>query len=1191
MRWPGVLLFLAASLSAQPFPIKNSSPSSQVSATESLKLTAQAREALWLRSDLSTARELATKILAKYPSKRDALFVLMEAASLQADPETELDAAIRLCQQKFDGDSRITIAAARILSLAANTEQFRAAIPRLKVLVSNDFALGNYIRSALLAAAMDGAPGLSPLKLAVDSGLVTDWRVAGPFGKFGNVDFEQKWEPEQDDLRKDDSDGRKTESLRFDDGSFVLPEYFKRKGVFYAAASLRVSDGGTRILRVQSPGTIEVFIDEVSVLRKDNRFRNHGEILRVSLQMRPGRHRLLVKFLPYAMPFQVSVVKSLPGTAVKARMKVPEESGQTAEDAYISGALKYWAGSFEASVRELRNLENASAKFLLAAAWNHISEDAPEAGNALRSGIALAPNALLLSYELAKAAFENRKADLSLQYLSAFETGPIRFAPATELLARVLAWKQDIARTADAYSKTITIHPSCSNLMDAFDWYSRQKRFEQANNIANLLSGCAPGSLDRVKVLSRAGEHEEAALEAEYLAQRYPLRREIQEFLVQELVLTGKSEQARTAAHNLASMAPNSETYTRIATSADIASALDSNGSGITKLGFYEPYRRDVWDLLKKKTADTRPASLVVNDRVTQLNADNSVLVYEHRVVRLRNREGVDQNREAQIPTGAEIIELRTLKADGSIVEPEFTNHKETITMPALMPGDAVEQEYVMTFPRGGVDGNPDKFQFTFGSFKMPVENSRFVVIAPEDQRLRAVPFGEPESESAIHDGQRILSWEMHSLPEAYEELSTPHMPLLPTVQIFAAEKGWEEIRDNLRDQFIQAVRIGFRVEEAAKLFSAGSDEERARQIYHYVASTIRSTRKTIVPGFIPSAERTLARRAGSRTAVMLAIARDLGLQADLVMAREVDSAIPAVPHLRAYPRPLVMFRLATPGKPRNVLVDAEGDEHAFDLLPPDLETSDALNVALESAPKTQSPIIGLLRDPQQEHTVAEGDLKFDGEGTMTAHVNIRLGASRSAEARRQLTNADSVKRSEYFEQLASGIFQGASGVRGKSKNEGNTDLPLEVSFDCVIEDALNVDEPNTELNGIVPTFDLRKVYAKTESRTFPLFVDSPLFESLTLYVHVPASVSISAVTPESHQYSKFGNYLSFVKNVGENTLEFQREFNIPVQVILSKEYPQFLSFVTRTEKEEIKSLNLAVERRIISKPSTSLGR
>src|SRR5258708_124131 len=87
---------------------------------------------------------------------------------------------------------------------------------------------------------------------------------------------------------------------------------------------------------------------------------------------------------------------------------------------------------------------------------------------------------------------------------------------------------------------------------------------------------------------------------------------------------------------------------------------------------------------------------------------------------------------EVSLPPGAQLITARTWKPDGTFLEPENIEGKESISMPGVQVGDYVEYEFLQAHPSRG----PAQPGFTSASFyyqvaRMPNNWSTYTVLAP----------------------------------------------------------------------------------------------------------------------------------------------------------------------------------------------------------------------------------------------------------------------------------------------------------------------------------------------------------------------------------------------------------------------------------------------------------------------------
>ena len=380
---------------------------------------------------------------------------------------------------------------------------------------------------------------------------------------------------------------------------------------------------------------------------------------------------------------------------------------------------------------------------------------------------------------------------------------------------------------------------------------------------------------------------------------------------------------------------------------------------------FYVPYRRDGVDLVRRSAQRTFSGGAAVTlllDKVVFIQRDGPVSIYVHRITRPLNKEGISRYGEVSLPRGADLLELRTIKSSGEVIEPELAQQKPTISMPALEPGDAIEEEYVMHYPELG-QAAESAGAHTFGSFTAPILYSRLVLLnlpaARIQVREQAAP---PQPLVGESNGMVIRIWEHNNIAQTIAESYLPGINLLPTVTIAAAEKTL----DGLRDELIEATRTGLHVNEAAAelhlLQGFGwqnlVEAEKAKRLYRFVTSKIDSTG----PDWANSpAEDTLSNGQGSRTMALLALARSAGLKTSLMLAHKVDQRCGKEHDFSCYTEPLVRFWLAA-GEP--VDVDAESDDLPFGAIPPSLNLRDALLVSLAGGRREEN---GNRKPPGQD--------------------------------------------------------------------------------------------------------------------------------------------------------------------------------------------------------------------------------
>src|ERR1051326_8718912 len=373
--------------------------------------------------NLPAAANAADARLRHSPRDSVALLVRTETAELQERPEVVWDSAMRICALPAAPELH-DLASNRVLQHAANSVAFNAVLRRVKsaAAIHNDCTFN--LRLALLAAASDGA-NIDLDTSALATGLITRWRIAGPFGRYNNVDFERRWLPEtertfreryaseqnQVPLSNEESAPAVTkantsntipERFWFRDGMITLPQYFASSGIFYAVSDVEIPAAKTRI-DVLSSGTYEVFVDGKSRLLHDARFALGPTRDSSALFLAAGHHRILLKFTPDAAPISVALHPEY-ATVSQRKSVLPAEAAK-----YVQALGSYFRGDYTG----IGNLLRADAlhadgysKYLQALLYSAAEEHSPRADAAWRAVASAQPSALLARLKSAENAVE-----------------------------------------------------------------------------------------------------------------------------------------------------------------------------------------------------------------------------------------------------------------------------------------------------------------------------------------------------------------------------------------------------------------------------------------------------------------------------------------------------------------------------------------------------------------------------------------------------------------------------------------------------------------------------------------------------------------------------------------------------------------------------------------------------------------
>jgi hypothetical protein len=1133
--------------------------------------------------DLVAASEGAELRLHRAPNDVQALFVRMEAAELQERPELVLDSALRLCNLSAAPELH-EVAANRVLQHAANTQVFNAVLRRVKLAatVGNDCSFN--LRLALVAAATDGA-NLDLDSVTHASGLLTRWQIVGPFGHYNNVDFDRRWLPEEEmSLRTQYSSDQDAAALRndpkakpapgshmiaperfwFRDGMLSLPEYFAGSGIFYADSEVEVANGEHSQIDVLSSGAYEVFVDGKFALIHDSRYVADASRDSAPLQLAAGHHRVLIKFTADAVPLSVAIhPQSQSMTTKTSPLPRPLEE-------YTQEMMAYFHGNF----MEMEHLLNAGdahtgyAPYIHALLYSAAEDRSPRADAAWKAVVTAQPAALLARLKTDESTMERGQNDS----VNADVMGILAERPQSEQ-ALQLAFSLSRNNQADApalLTRLLEAHPSCTRLVEAIKFYNSTAEQDKANRVEQQLEKCAPETLHYARVLADSGRHSAAAAYLQQTITKNPWNRAARRFLIEQLALDNQISAAKLQAKQLSDIAVNTHSYAHFAEDPNAAQDSKSQRADGFAQGteFYVPYRRDGVDVVRQ-TAQRKfsggVAVVLLSDKVISVRRNGAVSVYVHCITRPLNKEGISRYGEVVLPSGADLLELRTIKSSGEVIEPELVQQKATISMPALEPGDAIEEEYVMHYP--DADQMPESAgELTFGSFAAPILYSRLVLLSPSDAKIRVREQASPQALVGENNGMVIRIWERNNIAQTIAESYLPALNLLPTITVAAAEKT----DDQMRDELIEATRIGIHVNEATAEISLPqefSEAEKAKRLYHFVTNKVDSTGPNLAES---PAEDTLSSGQGSRTMALMALARANGLRTGLVLARKIDQHCGKEHSFSCNTQPLVRFWLANS---ETVDADAESDDLPFGAIPPDLDLHDALLVTFQAEEEKKQEIVNLTATLANEESVAEGNLTFH-DSDLIADIQVRLGSTRAQEVRNLLRNAGDHERQAFFEQLAMRIFPGATAVVGSAMHEGDPEQPLRLSLHCTVQQFMNRQGNTVEIDQLAPALGLAPVYAKTTERKFPLYIESLYFESTVFHLHLPSGMDVRLLPADFASKSEFGEYtLRFVR--GQRELDIRRDFKIPIQVVMPQKYASFKNFAMLIDEAERQRISL----------------
>jgi hypothetical protein len=547
---------------------------------------------------------------------------------------------------------------------------------------------------------------------------------------------------------------------------------------------------------------------------------------------------------------------------------------------------------------------------------------------------------------------------------------------------------------------------------------------------------------------------------------------------------------------------------------------------------------------------------IVLDRTVTRVFPSGARLTLTHNIIKVLDKDGIEKWGEVQIPDGAEVLTLRTVKADGSTREPEEIGEKEAVSAPDLEVGDYVEFEYVD--PAAPPGAFPDGFlaeRFYFNSYDAPLDRTEYLLVTPAGMKLQIDRRGDaPETVVERRGELEVRTFSARKRPQLFQEPS--QTPLAEYVASVRAGSGlsltaW---RDYLRDGSLLAWRASPALRALAERETRGaaSDRERLARLDSWVRRHVKHGGSLDEP-----ATAILAREEGNRVTLLAGLAHAIGLPCTLWLGRSDRAARldGPLPDLEAYDQPL----LSAAGQ----VVDPRYRHAATGFVWPPLRGGQAL-VLQPGAVRVETVPAGLPDTRQMEL-----DVRLQADGSAHVHARERLRGWPALEWREGLEKLAADRLRPEFEQHTLGFyFPGATleALSWQGKDDDAGELTVDYSFQAPafarrVGRGLVLGAPYPAL--------LARRFVGVADRTTPLELEFTPETALDATIELPA-VAEAQLAPEVALHGPFGKFAQRVERTARG-LHLSARFAMPAGRVPTASYREFVEYATRVDHAEAK--------------------
>jgi hypothetical protein len=774
-------------------------------------------------------------------------------------------------------------------------------------------------------------------------------------------------------------------------------------------------------------------------------------------------------------------------------------------------------------------------------------------------------------------------------------TAPAATRPAA-LVARARgALDRGLAEQAEGLAAQALAHgESCEAAALAGELASRRGAIAREDEAVLVLARCRGGREQLAGYLRRRGEPARAGAVLEPLVAARPWALESNLARAEALVAEGKPARAAERLEALAARWPRSaRVLTALADARELAGdpagaraarerALLLDGADLT-------LRRalaleDGADVLDDLAEDARAAirayeaagrrngtsaAMVLDAAAIELHPGGAATERTHQVTHVLDQSGVEQLGEVSIPSGAEVIALRTLKPDGRALEPERVGSgKGTVSLAGLEPGDYVQVEYVRA-----VRGPPAAAGYAADPFFFQIPGARlfrsvYAVRAPAGLGLLADAHGMPAPAVEREGGHEIVRAERRDVPAFVPEPNAPGGPeYLPFLSV-GTGGGREALQRGAANALVERTRPSEELRAFAREVRAaagtGADPMAlARAAYARVATSVLGEGS----GLGEDASAVLSRGRGSRLVVLKAVLAELGLRARFALVRpfSVDPAPYRFPSIGLHAAPLLRVEVGG----ATVWLDPSQRLMPFGVLPSGLSGCEALVLPEPGEPPTVDRTPERAAGAEGRAITLRVVLSADGGAELSG--TDRYAGDAGAALKTLLERLDGAERRQAIEASLARYFRGIAVSELAFDGEDDPEAPLEVRFRAqsplfarTVDGGLVVEAP------IFPA-QLGARYVQTATRATPLLVPGVERTALRVELVPPPGFRVAPAEPR-RVGTEFGTYARSERVergalVREEWLEVARGRIPPAQYL---EFASFAASIDALQEEPV---------------------
>ncbi|MEW5802710.1 MAG: DUF3857 domain-containing protein [bacterium] len=572
-----------------------------------------------------------------------------------------------------------------------------------------------------------------------------------------------------------------------------------------------------------------------------------------------------------------------------------------------------------------------------------------------------------------------------------------------------------------------------------------------------------------------------------------------------------------------------------------------------------------------------------------QLLPDDTLINKTHRLFKILDERGKDAS-EIKMSYDSTFQNItvdlaRVIKPDGTIIGasqqdiqevtpwvnfPFYNNIKVLIiSMPGVTVGSIIEYQITIEDIPGSRIFTPREIDSGFALDSIdPVKRGRIEVSVPADREFEiSVVNGDYlEPEIVVDGGMKYFTWELSDLPGIITEpMMPPIFDVSPTLLI-SSIPTWETMAECWRELEFQAIvpddDIKATVNELTQNLS--TEEEKARALFHYVASQIRYVGLEYGKGgWRPhQAHEVFRNKYGDckdQTMLLVTMLREAGISAYPVWLGTLYGgrrAQEAVPQLSAFDHVITLSIIDG----QWIWMDPTAESSSFGDIPAGDQDREALVIFDDRCQFTKIPVVPPEKNLDKEIV----DIRIAEDSFATVFSTTTSTGINAIGSRAYLKSLDPIYRKQYLDAMVAARAPGGELVdfRFNDPDDQNQPYQLDITYTApdFIEWADGIGFMKASVLGANQS-------AIIDDRKYPVFLGNTSLGENIVHITLPQNISVRYLPPpvtlEIPQILYTSEYTLKDRTITYHLRYETRDIYIPLE-----DYEKYKAFQEKVSKE-----------------------